>query len=210
MAQTQRGLEDLFWAILRNFESLALRQYEGFAAPLATPAKREFVQRLVERAPGDGVLGSSPLGAPVRDLVAVATNEDGMATLLLQGLLLERMGQAIYGSVTRNERVSVESRALAASAIEASKSVCAIVPDQLGAAGDGERLFAAFADASGEVLSRMDALGEEIDRVFGEPFGLQFRDIVGEFVASMIPVCTTLGMSRRKVVSHLAGSFMGL
>ncbi len=84
------------------------------------------------------------------------------------------------------------------------------MPGQLGSAVNGDDLFATFADVSGDVLSRMDAVGEEIDRVFGAPFGLQFKDIVGEFVAKMIPVCSDLGMSRRKVVSHLAGSFMGL
>jgi hypothetical protein len=33
---------------------------------------------------------------------------------------------------------------------------------------------------------------------------------VGDFVADLVPVCTGLGMDRRKVLSHLAGALMGI
>lgn len=210
MTPTQPELEDLFWAILRRFEVVALRQYDAHAALLATSAKRELVSRLVERVPQDDALEASSLGVPVRGLIDTAANDDVGTTLLVQGLLLEHLGQAIYASVTDNRHVSTESRTLAASAVAASTTVTTQVPDRIrDSIGEGEALFARFAEATSDVLAGLDALGEGVDETFGTPFALQFRDIVGEFVASVIPVCTGLGMNRRKVVSHLAGAFMG-
>jgi hypothetical protein len=39
---------------------------------------------------------------------------------------------------------------------------------------------------------------------------LRFADIIGDFVADLVPTCGKLGMDRRKVMSHLAGALMGI
>lgn len=211
MSADRSQLEDVFWQIMRGFEVLALRQYERHVPPIATAAKRALVGRLVERAPDDTALEASELAAPVRALLAGAAGADDLHTLIVQGLVLEHLGEAIYAAVDHNGNVTQSTRALATLARTASRSVAERVPALLSArCSDGERVFAAFAEASHDVLLGLDPVGEGVDRVFGEPFALHFKDIAGDFVARLIPVCTTLGMTRRKVVSHLAGSFMGL
>jgi hypothetical protein len=205
------GLEELFWEILRAFEDLAVIQYENQVPPLATAAKRDLVERLEKRAPGATRLNDSVLAAPVRDVLSDARKADATHTLIVQGLVLENLGQAIYSAVDDNPQVSEASRRLALFARAASDSVTVQVPGLLAQKfADGEHLFNAFAEHSHEILMRFDAVGGGVDSTFAEPFGLHFKDIAGTFVARLIPACTAMGMARRKVVSHLAGSFMGL
>lgn len=207
----RRGFEDLFWEILREFEDLALVQYQAAVPALATGAKRELVARLRARAPGTACLDASILAGPVRDVLAEARSTDVTRTLCVQGLVLENLAQAIYGAVGENRHVSDESRQLARLALAASESVTVQVPSLLTARFvDGEQLFAQFAEQSHGILTRFDAVGDGVDRTFAEPFGMQFKDIAGAFVARLVPVCTDMGMLRRRVVSHLAASFMGL
>jgi len=204
------GLEDLFWEILRAFEDLALVQYEAHVPALATPAKRALGRHLAERAPGTSHLDSSILASPVRDLLAEARKADETSTLIVQGLILENLAQAIYGAVDENPGVSEGTRQLAAEAGTASATVTEQVPPILSAKfPDGDALFNVFTEQSHDLLTHFDEVGEGVDDLFGEPFSIHFKDIAGAFVAQIIPICTDLGMVRRKVVSHLAGSFMG-
>jgi hypothetical protein len=205
------GLEDLFWEILRAFEDLALAQYENHVPAFATSEKRELGRRLAQRAPDMALLDASVLAAPVRRVLAEAGKPDETHTLFVQGLVLENLAQAIYGTVDQNPKVSEASRELAAFARNASTGVTVRLPGLLAAKfPDGEGMFDAFAEYSHEILLRFDDVGEGVDQTFAEPFGLYFKDIAGAFVAQLIPICTGMGMMRRKVVSHLAGSFMGL
>lgn len=211
MQLDRSGLEDLFWEILRAFEGLALSQYETQVPALATDAKRDLGARLLARAPGAERLDASILSVPVRDVLAEAKKADATHTLIVQGLVLENLAQAIYAAVDENPMVSDATRQLAVFARVASDSVTVQVPGLLAAKlPDGDRRFEAFTEHSHEILMRFDAVGEGVDRTFAEPFGLHFKDIAGAFVARLVPICTGLGMMRRKVVSHLAGSFMGL
>lgn len=205
------GLENLFWEILRAFEDLALVQYQSQIPALATAAKLDLIARLAARVPGSQTLEASEVAGPVRDLLAEARQPDAVHTLIVQGLILENLAQAIYGTVDQNPKVSEESRHLAAAAHAASMSVTEQVPTLLaGKFPDSDNLFQEFAQRSHEVLTRLDALGDGVDRLFGEPFSIHFKDIAGAFVARLIPICSGMGMTRRKVVSHLAGAFMGL
>ena len=205
------GLEDLFWEILRAFEDLALRQYRSQMPALATGAKEDLVNRLAARVPGSDTLEKSELAGPVRDLLAEAKQPDAVHTLIVQGLILENLAQAIYGTVDQNPKVSEESRQLAAIGHAASMGVTLQVPVLLPPMfPDSDKLFEEFAQRSHEILMRLDALGEGVDRLFGEPFSIHFKDVAGAFVARLIPICSGMGMVRRKVVSHLAGAFMGL
>lgn len=211
MSVDRSGLENLFWEILRAFEDLALRQYERHVPTLATPAKREFVARLAQRAPDMRTLEASDLAAPVRDLLAEAEQADDVHTLIVQGLILENLAQAIYGTADQNPKVDEQTRHLATIGHNASMSVTEQIPALLPPKfPDSEELFQEFAQRSHEILTRLDALGDGVDRLFGEPFSIHFKDIAGAFVARLIPICSGMGMVRRKVVSHLAGAFMGL
>src|SRR5271154_4232263 len=95
--------ELLLWALLRNFESLALRQYELNVPALATMEKRALVDLLISQVPSDEVLAETELALPVKDLVDSATGSDEIHTLIVQGLLLELLGQTIYQSFGQNE-----------------------------------------------------------------------------------------------------------
>ncbi len=211
MGLDRSGLENLFWEILRAFEDLALRQYEKHVPVLATSAKREFIARLARRAPDMHTFDASDIAAPVRDLLAEAEQADEVHTLIVQGLILENLAQAIYGTADQNPKVDAESRHLATVGHAASMSVTEQIPALLPAKfEDSEKLFQEFAQRSHEILTRLDTLGEGVDRLFGEPFSIHFKDVAGAFVARLIPICSGMGMVRRKVVSHLAGAFMGL
>ena len=202
--------ELLLWSLMDEFERAALDSYAAHSPGLATGEKRQFVARLAALGLAEGALAASSLGAPAAALLARARGTDELSALIVQGLVLEHMGHAIYRIAQASERASAASRAIAASGLGASVSVIAAASARLTArVGTGETLYAVFAEESHEVLGAMDALAEPVDEVFGQHFGLRFADVMGEFVADLIGACTALGMQRRKVVAHLAGASMG-
>ena len=203
--------ELLLWALMDAFERAALDSYVAYSPGLATGEKRQFVARLAGLGIDEGALAASSLGAPAAALLARARGTDELSALIVQGLVLEHMGHAIYRIAQASERASTASRAIAASGLAASISVIAAASARLTErVGTGETLYAVFAEVSHEVLGALDALAEPVDEVFGEHFGLRFADVMGEFVADLIGACTALGMQRRKVVAQLAGASMGL
>jgi hypothetical protein len=204
--------ERLFWTLMRRFETLAVDRYAAHAPALLAEPKRRFVARLPGGSADDARLAESPLAGPTTALLARAQSPDEPTTLLVQGLVLEHLGQAIYRIVTGTTRsVSDASRGLADEGRRASEAVTAAaasrIPDRV---GQGDALYAAFVGTSHDLLSALDALADPVDRVFGERFGLHFADVMGEFTADLVGACTTLGMQRRKVVAHLAGAVMGI
>ena len=203
--------ERLLWALMLEFERLALDCYATNAPTLATPEKRRFVARLDALGTSESALAASVLADPVDALLACAHSSDAVATLIVQGLVLEHLGQAIYRVAKDTERASSESRALAADGHAASVAVVsratATIAERI---GTGDRLYPVFVDVSDDVLAALDGLADPVDEVFGERFGLRFADVLGEFAAGLVTACTALGMPRRKVVAHLAGACMGL
>jgi hypothetical protein len=203
--------EILLWALMHEFERLALERYTAHTPALATVEKRRFVARLDSLETNEAPLAASVLGAPVEELLARARSTDAVSALIVQGLVLEHLGQAIYRLAADTERASQPSRTLAAAGHAASVSVTTRASAEIAErVGTHERLYATFADVSQDVLAALDALAEPVDEVFGERFGLRFADVMGEFAAGLITACTALGMQRRKVVAHLAGACMGV
>jgi hypothetical protein len=197
---------------MRKFETLAVDRYAANAPALLAESKRRFVARLDAVGGDETALAESPLARPVTALLARAQSADEPATLLVQGLVLETLGQAIYRIVHGTSRVvSDASRQLAQDGLAASEAVTAAasarIPERV---GSGDALYAAFVGASHDVVGSLDELADPVDRVFGERFGLGFADVMGEFTADLVGACTALGMQRRKVVAHLAGAAMGL
>ena len=205
------GTELLLWALMHKFERLALERYMTHAKALATAEKRRFVARLDALETDEAPLAASVLAAPVEEIFARARTTDAVSVLIVQGLVLEHLGQAIYRVAKDTERASPASRVLAAAGGAASVSVTTEASAEIAQrVGTHERLYPVFAEVSEEVLAALDALAEPVDEVFGERFGLRFADVLGEFAAGLITACTALGMQRRKVVAHLAGACMGL
>src|SRR6185436_1172825 len=203
--------ERLLWALMRKFERLALERYAAHTPALATLEKRRFVARLDALATDEAPLAASILAAPVEELLARARSTDAVSALIVQGLVLEHLGQAIYRVAPDTERASPRTRALAADGHTASVSVTTEAAVEIAErVGTHERLYAVFAEMSEDVMAALDALAEPVDEIFGERFGLRFADVMGEFAAGLITACTALGMQRRKVVAHLAGACMGI
>jgi hypothetical protein len=196
---------------MRKFERLALEQYTTHAPALATAEKRHFVALLDALETDEAPLAASVLAAPVEEILARARSIDAVSALIVQGLVLEHLGQAIYRVAKDTERASPAARALAVAGRAASVSVTTQASAEIAEhVGTHERLFPVFAEVSQEVMGALDSLADPVDEVFGERFGLRFADVLGEFAAGIITACTALGMQRRKVVAHLAGACMGL
>lgn len=206
--------ELLLWALMARFEHLALDRYAALSPALAAAgdgAKRAWVARLDALPTDPAALAASPLAPPVDVLLARAQSADETAVLLVQGLVLEHLGQSIYRIAQGTERASAATRALAAEGLAASRQVTAAAGRRTAdVVGSGEDLYRTFTDRTHDVLGALDALADPVDAVFGERFGLRFADVMGEFVADLIAAGTALGMQRRKIVAHLAGACMGL
>lgn len=204
-------VERLLWALMARFERLATERYAAHAPALATPDKARFVERLDTLAADAGTLAASALAAPVDVLLSRAQSADETSVLIVQGLVLEHLGQAIYRIAAAKDGASGTTRELAADGLAASSGVTAAASARIAQViGTGDALYAVFVDRSHDVVAALDALADPVDEVFGERFGLRFADVMGEFVADLTTACTALGMQRRKVVGHLAGACMGI
>lgn len=203
--------ELLLWTILRNFELLALKQYEKNVAVLATQEKRELVNLLSSQAPSDEALEEISLTQSIRNLLNSATGPDEIHTLIIQGLLLETLGRTIYQIFENNKVLSSSTRALCSTGLQAGRSVktkiAKLIIEKMGI---GEQLFQTFVTVSRPVIMHLDALGERLDQHLNERFNISFADLMGEFVAELIPLCVELGVERRKIVGHLTGVLMGI
>jgi hypothetical protein len=203
--------ERLFWTLMGKFEKQALEHYRAELPALATAEKERFVTAVESLVADDVLPADGDLAEPIERLLRAARNGDPVSTLIVQGLTLERLGQAIYRLASGSEAVSAESRRLVGWGLAASESVTSQVPAEITArVGTHETLYAVFASATHDVLGALDAVGEPVDRIFGERFHLRFADVISEFAADLIGVCVDLGMQRRKVVAQLAGAVMGL
>jgi hypothetical protein len=206
--------ELLLLALMMRFERLALDRYTALVPSLAAAgagAKGAFVARLDALRTDPAALAASPLAAPVDALLARAQSSDETAVLLVQGLVLEHLGQAIYRIAQASDRTSAAMKALATDGLAASRAVTEAAGRRTAdVVGSGEVLYRVFTDRTHEVLGALDALADPVDTVFGERFGLRFAELMGEFVADLIAAGTALGMQRRKIVAHLAGACMGL
>jgi hypothetical protein len=202
--------EQLLCRILGKLESLAVQQYELKAPQLLTQDKKKLAADLLAASPDDQALLASPLAEPVQALLSAAAGADEKSTLLVQGLLLERLGQTIYKVLSGHPSVSAATRDLAKRGYETCVRVTEAAARRIKEVlGLGETLFDTFSEVTGAVLRRLDALSDGVDRIFGSRFGLTFSEVLGEFTAELLPACTALGMNRRKLVCHLTGVFMG-
>lgn len=204
--------ELLLWTIMRMFEVQASAQYHAYTPELAPP-KNAVGPALLGIAGDDLLLEQSILGPPMAVLLDSAGEARGEpAVLVIQGLVLERVRQIVYATLAGLDEISERSKSIARVLAQASAEVIERTPPLFAAAcaGSGQQPFSSFAEASDDVLHKLDAVGEGVDEIFGARFGLRFPDIIGDFVADLVPVCVKLGMERRNVMAHLAGALMGI
>jgi hypothetical protein len=208
------AVERLLWAVPAKLESLALRQYRAHVPEMATPAKAAVVARLTAglggEAGADDALAGSELAAPVAAVLEAAAGTSAAATLMRQGVVLERLGQAIYAVLRDNPAAGEATRKLAADAHAACEEAVASAAAALEkSGGGGDKLFDLFAAHTHGLFSSLDSLGDPVDRAFGDRFGLRFADLLGDFTSELTMGCVDLGMSRRKIVCHLTAAMMG-
>ncbi|HET7503040.1 MAG TPA: hypothetical protein VFK02_18595 [Kofleriaceae bacterium] len=204
--------EVLLWTIMRMFEVQASAQYHALTPELAV-LKGGAAPVVVGLPEDEQRLENSILGAPMKALLASAAEagDDG-AALVIQGLVLERVRRIVYATLVGLDDLSERSKAVALALGPVSAEVVARTPSLFAAAcaRTGQAPFALFTEASDDVLHKLDAVGEGVDELFGPRFGLRFPDIIGDFVAELVPVCVKFGMDRRNVMAHLAGALMGI
>ena len=203
--------ESLLWTIIRRLELLAGRQYEQFAPQLLTESKRQFVDSLMAFS-SDGPMDAHPgLNESVTALEQAAARANEAQTLVVQGLILEHLGLTMYRLLARGKALSEGGAALAQSGVAAAESTIeAARARAIEAIGEGTPLFNEIQAASRDVLATLDALGNEIDDVFGNRFGLSFEDLVGDFTSDLTPFLVQMGVNRRELMCFLTSSFMGM
>lgn len=204
-------VEALLWRTLLRFETLSQAQYEAHAPELLSDGKAAFVARLAAVAGPPSLLAASAVGAPIDRVISLAAGPDKAATLNIQGLLLEPLGQVIYGLTEANPAVSAEARALARTGHRTCAEIIARVPPLLAEhVGDPDALLQAFQKTTPEVIRELDALGEAVDLEFSHTLNLHFSDVMGEFAADLLERCIELGMQRRQLVVFLTSQMMGI
>ncbi len=202
--------ELLLWTILAKFESLALLQYSLYVIDLDTPEKQQLVDMLLSTIPSDEALETTTLSLPVENLLADATSTDKFHILIVQGLILELLGQTIYRSFADNDLASQTTRGMCVLGLKASSDNTAKLPKLFAEkVGSGDELFQAFITVSRPVISHLDELGQGLEEQFSKRFGISYADLMGDFMAELIPVCVELGMDRRRLVAYLTGALMG-
>lgn len=204
--------EVLLWTIMRMFEVQASAQYHSHAPALAPP-KAGVGSALLDIAGDDLLLEQSILGPPMSALLKSAGEASGEPTIVvIQGLVLERVRRIVYTTFAGLDEVSERSRSIARILAQVSTEVIQRTPPLFAAAcaSSRQKPFSLFAEASDDVLHKLDAVGEGVDEVFGARFGLRFPEIIGDFVADIVPACVHFGMERRNVMAHLAGALMGI
>jgi hypothetical protein len=202
--------EQLMWGVLERLETLALSKYRKDVPELAIPEKQVVVRTLQGNVPDAGPVDASPIGAPIRELLEAAATPGEADTLIIQGLLLERLGQIIYKILGNHQTVSAATKSLASSGWQACTKVIGLATQKVRTVvGEGDALFDVFSSVSEAVLRKLDTLGTSVDEQFGKRFGLTFAEVLGDFTAELLPACVELGMNRRKLICHLAGAFMG-
>ncbi len=211
-SHTLDRVDSLFWTLVYRFESLAAVQYAVAVPELDTDAKRSFLAALAPHArTGADAFAGTALGGPVATLVASATSDDARHVLIVQGFLLELLGQTLYRTFGASAAANDTTRALCTAGGRAADEALALLPGLLAARiGAGDVLLQTFMDESQATLASLDALGEGIDEVFAERYGVKFADLMGDVAAEAIAMCVELGMDRRKFVAFLTGALMGI
>jgi len=210
MSASAAADEPALWRVLSTVEAHTADRYAQAAPALAAPERPPLVAQM-RRLAGGVALEDTGLDGPVRSLLQVAEGQ-GTAhdAALLQGLLLEQLGATLYTTLAEGGRLTAAGQALASDAAAASRAAAQRAVAQLRAEHpDPQERFYAFTAASRPLLAQLDSLGEALDGRFAAPLELRFADVLGDFMAELLPCCVSeLGFSRRRVMVHFTQALM--
>ncbi|MCX7899196.1 MAG: hypothetical protein N2444_03790 [Methylocystis sp.] len=197
--------ETLLWAILRRFETYALARYEAVAPEVINNDKRAVVAALNARG---AKIDSPQLAFETDALIDALASAERRDALINQALLLELVGKAIYANVSLAD-VSSETRDLCALGVRAAEATAAAATQALREDfKSGEAFFAAMIKTSPEMLKKLTPFAETLDREIGPAFGLNFADLIGEFVSDVDEATSALGVDRKKLIAFLTNIMM--
>lgn len=202
-----REVDAWLWSVVGGVETHTLSRYRTAAPEMATADKTDVVATMADWAstpPG-------PLAAAVDALRAATKDGPRADVLLLHGILLEQLGVTLYGALAAGDRLEPDGRDLARRAHQASLVVRQRAANAWSTAvPSADDRFDAFCSRTGPVFAELDRFGAALDEAFAAPLGMRFVDLMGDYVADLLPVCTgDLGFQRRKVMVHLGQAFMG-
>lgn len=202
------------WTLLAAVEAHTLERYRTHVPELATAAKRAAVGSIDGRLPAGSSLEGTPLAGAVSTLLAAADGQSAsdarLDVLFIQGLVFEQLGVTLYRALQEGDRLTHEGQDLAASALRASEEVIQLATQALcSLQPDPSERFYAFTGRTEQVFHHLDTLGLALDEVFAGPLQLRFADLMGDFVADLLPICSgPLGFERRRVMVHLSTAMM--
>lgn len=203
----QASREQQLWTMMRAVEAKAAALYQRHASELATQDKQAVLGTLEKLGAPMQELQGTPLFDPLSKLLSVFGDTKSF-TLFVNGLVLEQLGATIYGRIADNAAISPEGRAFARHAEKVSIATRDTAARSIASSVTGAHVFDTFASETGEVLTRLDGLGEVIDASLGEAFDIRFADVLGDLTSELLPICIELGMVRRKLIMHLTSAFM--
>ncbi len=206
----QHTLDELFWNLMGRFERQALAQYRDQVKELQLSSKEACLDRLEGIVPPAAPLPPGALRDSMDELAQASAAVGGRAQVLAtQGLVLEQVRRSVYAAVAKSPSASARTQELAADLARASAAASSKCVQLFSSEVDEADRFMCFVEASDELLRQLDRFGEEVDASFGDSFSVRFPAVVGDFVAELVPVCTSLGMDRRRVWAHLTCALMG-
>ena len=94
-------------------ENIHIKLPDGSEKEVPKGATALDVAKSISPRLADAALAASPLGQPIQELLQAADGADSTATLIVQGMVLERLGQIIYKALSAQQTVSDATRALA-------------------------------------------------------------------------------------------------
>lgn len=194
---------------MRQLEDLAVRQYKKYIPELDPVKKQRFLRNIESKFPSQENSSSERLSSAIGQLVQTATKNSRLDTLLLQGLSLELLGQAIYKAIINTASLSEDSRQLAEEADGASQEILDQVLSILRKDGlVGDSLFKSFISATQDVFGQLDSMGSLIDQTFSGQSQLTFDEVLADAVTELLKHGTELGMDRKKLLRQLTSALM--
>ena len=195
-------------SILSQFELRGLHLYEAIDPALL--ACKQPLQAVMAPYNHRRFEDDPRLAEVVTQAVANWPAESEVEILLLQGIVFERLGQALYDSFLQAYDLSDGMRAFCEQGMQcsvaANQQVLCLLQNRLPA----DEAYGTFLKVAQPFLNDFDTMGETLAEVFGSSFGISYSVVASRLVSDLVPDCVELGMERRKVFSALTEALMGV
>lgn len=202
--------ERRLWKVLQSFESLAICQYEANVPAIDTTQKRELLHMLDDQIGVEQSFDPYELDVPIKNLLKAATICGECEVLIMQGLILELLAKALYEAIEPNEGISIARLNLCSAGITASKAVSRQVLQCLATNNNRQQFERIFMTVSKPLFLSFSLISEDLDIYIGSKLGMSFTDVLADFVSELVPICSNLGIERRKTMGYLTNVLMGI